>query len=40
MIRDASGTHFDPNLIEAFIRLQNQFAKAREAHHELEKDAV
>lgn len=40
MIRDSSGSHFDPELVAAFVQLQDQFAKAREAHNELEHGAA
>ena len=40
MIRDASGSQFDPDLVAAFIALQDQFAKSREQYSALEHDAA
>jgi putative two-component system response regulator len=40
MIRKASGSHFDPELIEAFIRVEKVFAAEREKHNDTEKNAA
>ncbi len=40
MIRDGSGTHFDPDMVEAFFRLELQFIATRQAHTELERNAA
>jgi len=34
MIRETSGSHFDPDLIDAFIRVEPAFAAAREKHND------
>ncbi len=38
IIREASGTHFDPDMVEAFLALSNQFNKVAQKYADSEED--
>jgi HD-GYP domain-containing protein (c-di-GMP phosphodiesterase class II) len=39
IIRGDSGTHFDPVVVEAFLRCQEQFGRVRQKHADAPQDA-